>query len=113
MTELVSMPELELPGFAVCQELGVAIRFPARHPRLIAELQAAKPFDVQIAFKARHHQADRKAVGRPQRFAILSIGDNRLVHDLVGERDAAIDAGAVAALRQHPGRAAILCRRDR
>lgn len=44
---------------------------------------------------------------RPERLAILPIGDKRLIHDLVGERDAAIDGGAVAALRQHPGRAAI------
>jgi hypothetical protein len=58
-----------LPGLAVGQQLGVAVRFPARHPRPVAELQAAQPFDVEIALEPRHEQPDRKAVSRPQRFA--------------------------------------------
>ena len=47
-------------------------------------------------------------MGRPDRLAVLPIGDEGLTHDLVGEWDAAFDAGAVAAFGQHPGRSAIL-----
>ena len=40
MTELVSILQLELPGFPVSKKLRVAGRFPPGHPWLIAELQA-------------------------------------------------------------------------
>ncbi|AHY54044.1 hypothetical protein BJS_08737 [Bradyrhizobium japonicum SEMIA 5079] len=101
-------PQLELPSLAVRKQLGVARRLPSRHPWLAAELEAAQPFDVEVAFEARHHQPHRKTVCRPQRLAVLAVGDESLVHDLVGEGNAAIDARAVAALRQHPVRALVL-----
>src|SRR5260370_18831993 len=100
--------QLELPGLAVGQELGVTSGFPAGHPRLVAKLEATEPFNVQIALKPRHDQPDWKPVSRPKRLAILAVGDYRLVHDLIRERDASVDSRPVAALRQHPVRSAIL-----
>ena len=64
ITELVSILQLELPGLPVGEKLGVAGRLPAGHPRLVAELQAAQPFDIQIAFQARHDQPDAESRGR-------------------------------------------------
>src|ERR1700726_4570315 len=101
-------PELELHGLAVRKELRVAVRFPPRHPGLVAEFQAAEPFDIQIAFEARHDETDRKAVGRPQRLAVLAVCDEGLVRNLLGERNTPINAGCVGAFRQHPGRSAVL-----
>ena len=95
-------------GLAARKELRVAVRFPPRHPGLVAEFQAAQPFDVQIAFEARRDETDRKAVGRPQRLAVLAVCDEGLVHDLFGERNTPINAGCVGAFRQHPGGSAVL-----
>src|SRR5260221_13892374 len=101
-------PQLELPGLAVGQQLGVARSFPAGHPRLVAKLQATEPFYVDVALPSRNDQSERKAVSGPQRLAILPIGEDRLAHELVSERDASRNASRVAALRQHPPGSAIL-----
>ena len=101
-------PQLELPRPAVGQQLRVARRLPARHPGRVAEFETTQPFDVEVALEARHHQPHRKAVRGPQRFAVLTISDESLVHDLVGEGNAAVDAGAVATFGQHPRRALVL-----
>jgi hypothetical protein len=42
-----------------------------------------------------------------------AIGDDHLVDDLAGERDAPGDSAPITALDQHPGRSAIRPRRDR
>src|SRR5262249_52605387 len=101
-------PKLELLRLAVRKQLRVPIRFPARHPGLIAEFQAAQPFDVQIAFEARRDETNREAMGRPQRFAVLAVRDENLLHYILGDRTAPINPGCVGALSQHPGRSAIL-----
>ena len=70
MTELVSILQLELHGLAVSRAASAAaVRFPPRHPGLVAEFQATQPFDVQIALEARHDQPDRKTVRGPERLA--------------------------------------------
>ncbi|MGY3075268.1 hypothetical protein ACVWZZ_001639 [Bradyrhizobium sp. LM6.10] len=101
-------PQLKLPRLTVRKQLCVTRRLPTRHPRFVAELEPAQPFDVEIALEAGHHQPHRKAMRGPQRLPVLPVGDEGLVHDLFGERNAAVDARAVAALREHPVRALVL-----
>ena len=56
---------------AVGHQLGVFRRLLAREPGLVADLDAAQPFDVHVALPARNDQPQRKALLRPQRLAVL------------------------------------------
>ena len=74
--------EAELSCRAVGERVGVLRRFPARHPWLGAELEAAKPFHVGVALPAGQQQAHRESLLGPQRLAVLRPDDERVVHAL-------------------------------
>jgi hypothetical protein len=63
---------------------------------------AAQPLDVSIALAARHDEPQGIAVLRAHRLAILTVGDQDIVHHL-RHRDAALVAGGVGTLGDDPG----------
>src|SRR5579871_5948920 len=101
-------PELELPGFTVGEQLSVAGGLPSGHPRLVAEFEPAQPLDVQIALETWQDQPDGETMRWPEGLAVLPVGDDGFIDDLLGQGDTASDAGGVTALGEHPCRCRIL-----
>ena len=95
--------EAEHARAAVGHRLGVLRRLLARHERTIGELDPAQPLDVRVAFPAGQEEPRRIALLGPDRFAVLSVGDQRIVERL-GDGDAAREHGGVAALGEEPRR---------
>ncbi len=93
--------EGELARLAVLHEVGVLRRLLARVPGLVADLDAAQPLHPDVAFPARHHEAHRIALLRPQHLAVHAIGDEAIVERLV-QRERAGHRGGVGALGQDP-----------
>src|SRR5205085_8717452 len=88
---------------AVRHQVGIFRGFLARMPWLVAELDPAQPFDVDVAFPARHHQPQRIALFGAQRLAVLRIDHETIVETFV-ERQAAVHMRAVGALDHRPFR---------
>ena len=77
----------------------------AVHPRqigLIHHLDAAQPLDIDVARPAGNDEPQRVAVLRAQRLAVLTVGDQDVVHRL-RHGDAALVAAGVGALGHDPG----------
>ncbi len=91
----------EAAGFPIRHQISVFRRLLARIPGLVADLDAAQPLDADIAFPARHHQAQRIALLGAQRLAVLRI-DHEAVVETFFQRQAAVHVRAVGALDQHP-----------
>src|SRR6187551_1096805 len=70
----------ELAPLAVGHRVRVARGFAAEMPRLIADLDAAQPLDVDVAFPTREKRAQRIAVFRSQHFAVQRIHDEAVAH---------------------------------
>src|SRR6266852_8806700 len=93
--------ETEPVRFPICQQIVVVGRFVTRHSRLIEDVQALQPFDVDVSFPSRHDQANRVALLGPHRFAVLTVGNEHIVHDLL-QRDAACVPAGIASFCKHP-----------
>src|SRR5260370_20524871 len=88
---------------AVRHQISVFRGLFAGEPGLVAEFDAPQPFDVDVAFPARHHQPQRIALLRPQRLAVLRVDHEAVVQAFV-ERQAAVHVRAVGALDHRPAR---------
>src|SRR5262249_39939329 len=69
-------------GLVARKGIGVLRRLPASHEWIGAELDAAQPLHVGVAFEAGQEQANRKALFRTKRLAVLRPGDHRVVAPL-------------------------------
>src|SRR5438445_5143985 len=96
--------ERELASRPIRHRICVLRRLLARLEWLIAELEPSQPLDVDIAFPARQHEPRRVALLRPQRLAVLAVGNEGVVQDLV-DGHAARENRRVFALGQYPLRA--------
>ena len=81
--------------------VGVFRGFLAGKPRLVAELDPAQPFDVDVALPAGDDEPQRVALFGPQRFAVLRVDHEAIVEAFV-ERKAAGHVRAVRAFDQRP-----------
>ncbi len=85
----------------VRHQLGIFRRLLAREPRLIADLDAAQPFDADIALPSGNDEAERITLLRPQGLPVLPVDDQTIVQTLF-QRQAAVHARGVGAFRHHP-----------
>jgi hypothetical protein len=76
--------------------------FDPRHVGFVRNSQAAQPLDIDVPFPAGDDEAQRVAVLRAQRLAVLTVGDQDVVHRL-REWDAPLVAARVRTLGNDPG----------
>ena len=89
---------------AVGHQVRVLRRFVPGHVGLIGELQAVQPLHVRVAFPPRNDEAQRVSLRGTNRFAVLPVREQDVLHRLL-ERDAALHPAGIGAFRDHPRRA--------
>ena len=77
-------------GLTVFQQVGVFGGFLAVVPRLIADLNAAQPFDPHIAFPTRNDNAQRITLLRTQCFTVHFERQHAVIHRFFHRDGAAI-----------------------
>ena len=102
MTDFASMSKAELARLPVRHQVRVFRGLLACHERLVAELEPPQPLDMRIALPARQDQAQRITLLRPNRFAVLSIGQDRVLEHLL-KRNAARHHRSIGTFGKHPG----------